>query len=361
MARLRAVAILLSVALLASAGCTGCTNTGPGGPKGGGEHPRLNGAGATFIYPMMTKWMKEYEQAKGIKVDYQSIGSGGGIKQMTAKTVDFGCSDGPMNDAQLKEAHEQGGDVVHIPLVMGAVVPAYNLPSLKDKQLKFSGPVLADIFLGNITQWNDPAIQKLNPGVELPGTKIVVVHRSDGSGTTYIFVDFLCKVSDEWEKKVGKATSVNWPTGLGEKGNENVAGQVKRSEGAIGYIELTYAWQQKDKIQYGKAKNAENEFVLASPESVTKAADNFVAAKKVPDDLRYNLANAPGKGSYPIAGTTWAFMYVNQKGNTAQGLKDFFTYVLTDGQKGCAELGYAPLPESLAKMAQEKVKRVTVK
>ena len=354
MARLRAVAILLSVALLASAGCTGCTNTGPGGPKGGGEHPRLNGAGATFIYPMMTKWMKEYEQAKGIKVDYQSIGSGGGIKQMTAKTVDFGCSDGPMNDAQLKEAHEQGGDVVHIPLVMGAVVPAYNLPSLKDKQLKFSGPVLADIFLGNITQWNDPAIQKLNPGVELPGTKIVVVHRSDGSGTTYIFVDFLCKVSDEWEKKVGKATSVNWPTGLGEKGNENVAGQVKRSEGAIGYIELTYALQND--IKYGSVQNKAGVFVSPTLEAVTAAANESLTT--IREDLRYSITDAPGKESYPIAGTSWGICYTKDPGGKGKAVHDFLYWCTHEGQQYCEALHYSKLPKGLVERVEKRLELI---
>jgi phosphate transport system substrate-binding protein len=339
------------LALLCATGCSGCND----GDKKGNlvEGGRLNGAGATFIYPMMSKWQKEYEKAKGVEVDYQSIGSGGGIKQMTAQTVDFGCSDGPMNDGQLKEAKAVGGDVIHIPLVMGAVVPAYNLPGVKE-QLKFTGPVLADIYLAKITAWNDPAIAKLNPGAELPATKIVVVHRSDGSGTTYVFVDYLCKVSPEWDKKVGRGTSVNWPTGLGEKGNELVAGQVKRSEGAIGYIELTYALQNY--IKYGSVQNKEGVFVSADLKSVAAAAD--ASLKDIPDDLRYSITDAAGKESYPISGTSWGLAYTNVKGGKSKAVRDFFHWCTHEGQEFCAGVHYARLPQRLVERVEKRLELI---
>jgi phosphate transport system substrate-binding protein len=251
--------------------------------------------------------------------------------------------------------------VVHVPLGLAAIVPAYNLPNLK-APLDFDGDILAGIFMGKITKWSDPAIAALNKDAKLPDLPIAVVHRSDGSGSTFIFSSYLTMTNDTWKKERGASTTIDWKgIGTGENGTAAVANAISKSEGAIGYIELTYALQQKGKIQYAKAKNAEGELVLGSPESVTKAAENFVAAKKIPDDLRYNLANAPGKGSYPISGTTWAFMYVNQKGDAARGLKDFFTWVLKDGQKRCTELGYAPLPESLAKLAEDRVKLIAVK
>ena len=253
------------------AGILGLVLLGCGGSGGSGAKPRINGAGATFIYPMMSKWAKEYDNAKGVEVNYQSIGSGGGVQQMTAKTADFGSTDGPMSEEQLKKAREVGGEVVHIPLAMGAVVPAYNLEEVKEP-LTFSGPVLADIYLGKIKKWNDKAIQDLNPGVNLPDKVIAVVHRSDGSGTTYVWVDYLAKVSDEWKKKVGVAQSVDWPVGEGAKGNEGVSGTVKSTPGAIGYIELIYALQNK--IEFGRVMNKEGAAIKASLESITTAADN---------------------------------------------------------------------------------------
>ena len=222
------------------------------GCGGGKSAKRLNAGGSTFVYPMMSKWASEYEKAKGAQVNYQSIGSGGGIQQMTAKTFDFGCTDSPMNEEQLKKCLDNGSEAVHLPLVMGAVVPVYSLAEVKEP-LRFSGPVLADIFLGKIKKWDDQALADLNPGVTLPDKEISVVHRSDGSGTTYIWVDYLAKVSPEWSKKVGVGTSVNWPVGIGQKGNEGIAGQVKRSPGSIGYVELIYAIQTD--IPYGVVKN----------------------------------------------------------------------------------------------------------
>ena len=333
---------LLGIAILSAGGC-----------GGGVEDKRLNGAGATFIYPMMTKWSKEYEKARGTKIDYQSIGSGGGIKQMTAQTVDFGCSDGPMNDGQLKEAKDKNGDVVHIPLVMGAVVPVYNLAEVKDR-LHFSGPVLADIFLGKITKWNDPAIKKLNPDAPLPDSNIVVVHRSDGSGTTYIWVDYLCKVSPEWNKQVGKGTSVNWPTGLGEKGNENVAGQVKRSAASIGYIELTYALQND--IAYGAVQNKEGAFIIPNLASVSAAAD--ASLSDISEDLRYSITDAPGKDSYPISGTSWGLAYTKNPGTKGKEVRDFFYWCTHDGQQFCEALHYSKLPKGLVERVEKRLELI---
>ena len=326
------------------------------GCSGGGGKPRLNGAGATFIYPMMSKWAAEYDKAKGVEVNYQSIGSGGGIQQMTAKTADFGSTDGPMNEEQLEKARETGGEVVHIPLAMGAVVPIYNLEDVSEP-LTFTGPVLADIFLGKIKKWNDQAIQDLNPGVKLPNKDIGVVHRSDGSGTTYIWVDYLAKVSPEWKKKVGVATSVNWPTGEGAKGNEGVAGSVRGSPGSIGYIELIYALQND--IKFGLVKNKEGVAVKASLKSITAAADN--ALKDIPEDLRYSITDAAGKDSYPISGTNWAVIYVNQPSGTGQQVVDFLRWVTHDGQQFCEDLHYAKLPPGLVKRVEKKLDSVKVK
>jgi phosphate ABC transporter phosphate-binding protein len=330
---------LVSVALLCVVGC----GTGV-------EDKRLSGAGATFIYPIMSKWASEYEKAKGVKINYQSIGSGGGIQQMTAQTVDFGCSDGPMNDEQLAKAKEVKGDVVHIPLAMGADVPAYNLAEVKE-QLRFSGPVLADIFLGKITKWNDAAIKKLNPDAALPDKDIVVVHRSDGSGTTYIWVDYLSKVSGEWKSKVGIGTSVNWPTGIGQKGNEGVAGQVKRSPGSLGYIELIYAVQNG--IQYGSVQNKDGVFVSASMESVTAAADAMLT--NIPEDLRYSIVDAPGKSSYPISGTSWAVVYTNNPGGKGKDIRAFLYWCTHDGQRFCEALHYSRLPKGLVERVDQRL------
>ena len=316
----------------------------------GSGKPRINGAGATFIYPMMSKWAAEYDKVKGVEVNYQSIGSGGGIQQMTAKTADFGSSDGPMNDEQLQKARDMGGEVLHIPLAMGAVVPAYNLEGTTEP-LTFTGPLLADIFLGKIKKWNDNAIRDLNPNVILPDKDIGVVHRSDGSGTTYVWVDYLAKVSPEWKKRVGVATSVDWPVGEGAKGNEGVAKRVRETPGALGYIELIYALQND--IKFALVKNKEGVAIKADLKSVTAAADN--ALKDIPEDLRYSITDASGKDSYPISGTNWAVLYVNQPAKKGQLVVDFLRWVIHDGQQYCEELHYAKLPPGIVERGEKKL------
>jgi phosphate transport system substrate-binding protein len=323
--------------------------------SGCGSSKRLNAGGATFVYPIMSKWASEYKKATGIEVNYQSIGSGGGIQQMTARTFDFGCSDGPLNDEQLEKCRDNGAEAVHIPLVMGAVVPVYNLQGVEGP-LKFTGAVLADIFLGKIKKWNDQAIQELNPGVEFPDKEIVVIHRSDGSGTTYIWVDYLSKVNPAWKKKVGVGTSVNWPTGIGQKGNEGVAGQVRRTTGSIGYVELIYALQND--ISFGLVQNKEGEFVKASLESVTAAAN--ASLKEIPDDLRFSITDAPGKGSYPISGTNWAVVYQKLPAKKGQMVVDFLRWVTHEGQEYTADLHYARLPKGLVKRLEKKLDAIEV-
>jgi len=305
---------------------------------------QINGAGATFPYPIYSKWFSEYNKLHpNVQINYQSIGSGGGIRQVSNQTVFFGATDGPMTNDQLLAAP---GKILHFPTVLGAVVPVYSIPNV-NAELKFSGQVLADIFLGKITKWNDPAIVKLNAGVNLPGTDITVVHRSDGSGTTYIWVDYLSKVSSEFKSKVGVNTSVNWPTGVGGKGNEGVAGLVQQSPGSIGYVELIYALQNK--ISYGSVQNLAGEFLRASVESVTAAA--AAAAAKMPADFRVSITNAEGKGAYPISSFTWLLLYESPKDKAqAKVMVDFVKWALTDGQKYCAELGYAPLPDAVVKL-----------
>ena len=305
---------------------------------------QINGAGATFPNPIYSKWFSDYNKMKPqVQINYQPIGSGGGIRQLTNQTVFFGATDGPMTAEQLQAAP---GKVLHLPTVLGAVVPVYNLPGTK-AELKFSGPVLADIYLGKITKWNDPAIAKLNQGVMLPSTDITVVHRAEASGTTYIFVDFLSKLSPEWMKKAGVATSVNWPVGLGGKGNEGVSGLVQQTPGSIGYVELIYALQNK--IAYGTVQNSEGEFVRASVEAVTAAAG--AAVKNMPKDFRVSITNAPGKGVYPISSFTWLLLYENPKDKAqSKAMVDFVKWALTDGQKFAPDLGYAPLPAEVVKL-----------
>ena len=313
---------------------------------------QINGAGASFPYPIYAKWFSEYNKLHPeVEINYQSIGSGGGIRQLTNETVFFGATDGPMNEEQLKAAP---GPVLHFPTVLGAVVPIYNIPGV-DGQLKFSGKVLADIIMGKITKWNDAAITALNPGVKLPATDIAVAHRSDGSGTTYIFVDYLSKVSPEFKEKVGVNTSVNWPTGVGGKGNEGVAGLVKQTPGTIGYVELIYALQNK--IPFGSVQSADGEFLQASLESVTAAATG--AAKSMPADFRVSITNAPGKGAYPISSFTWLLFYENPTDKAkAKVMVDFMKWALTDGQKYCAELGYSPLPKEVVALEMEALKKI---
>jgi phosphate transport system substrate-binding protein len=315
---------------------------------------KINGAGATFPNPIYQKWISEYNKLhSNVEINYQSIGSGGGIQQVIKQTVFFGATDGPMTPDQLASAP---GKVLHFPSVLGAVVPVYNLPNVS-AELKFSGPVLADIFLGKITKWNDPAIAKLNAGVTLPATDITVAHRADGSGTTYIWVDYLAKVSPEWKTKAGVATSVNWPTGVGGRGNEGVAGLVKQTPGAIGYVELVYALQNK--ISYGQVLNAAGESVKATVQSVTTAAAE--AAKAMPADFRVSITNAPGKGVYPISSFTWILLYENAKDKAqARTMVDFMKWALTDGQKFAPDLGYAPLPDAVVKLEMAALAKIKV-
>lgn len=298
----------------------------------------INGAGATFPYPIYSKWFNEYAKVDpSVRFNYQSIGSGGGQKQILSETVDFGASDGPMTDASLAKAPSK---LLHIPTVAGADVVSYNLPG--NPKLKLDGPTVAGIFLGKIRKWNDPAITSQNPGVSVPDQDILVVHRSDGSGTTYIFTDYMCSVSSEWKDKVGKGTSVNWPVGLGGKGNEGVSGQVKQSPGAIGYIELAYAKQNK--LPYADIKNSSGKYIAASIESVTAA----LATAQIPDDFRFSMVNPPGADAYPIAGTTWLLVYAQQK-DAAKGAKlvQFLKWAFSEGEKMAAVLDYAPLPENV--------------
>jgi phosphate transport system substrate-binding protein len=311
----------------------------------------LNGAGATFPYPMYSKWFSEYHKLHpDIQMNYQSIGSGGGIRQVIAGTVDFGASDGPMTDDQLKEAKMK---ILHIPTVLGADVPAYNIPGVT-AELKFTPEALAGIFLGKVTKWNDKAIASVNPGVNLPEKDIIVVHRSDGSGTTYIWTDYLTKVNADWQSQTGKGTSVKWPIGLGGKGNEGVAGLIRQLAGSIGYVELIYAVQNN--ISYGSVKNAAGNFVKASLESVTAAA---ASAPKMPADFRVSITNAPGKDAYPISSFTW-LLIPEQSKDAAKGkiLADFLNWMVTDGQKMAAALSYAPLPDVVAQKVKDAIKQV---
>jgi phosphate transport system substrate-binding protein len=316
------------------------------------QNVQIDGAGATFPYPIYSKWFSEYNKLHpNVQINYQSIGSGGGIRQLTNQTVFFGATDGPMTAEQIAGA---GRKILHLPTVLGAVVPVYNIPGL-DAELKFTGPVLADVFLGKVTKWNDPALAQLNPGVNLPGSEITVVHRSDGSGTTYIWADYLSKVSPEWKTKVGVATSVNWPAGVGGKGNEGVAGLVRQTPGSIGYVELIYALQNK--IDYGSVKNAAGEFQRASLESVTAAA--AATEGKMPADFRVSITNAPGRGVYPIASFTWILLAESPKDkNKGKAMVDFMRWALADGQKLAAGLGYAPLPASVIQLELAALNRI---
>jgi phosphate transport system substrate-binding protein len=328
----RIAAILLAVFGLASALLAGNALT-------------ITGAGASFPYPMYSKWFDEYHKKDtNIEINYQSIGSGGGIKQVTEGTVDFGASDGPMNDDQLKAFQDKHGfAILHFPTVLGAVVPTYNIPGVT-ADLNFTPEALSGIFLGKITKWNDPAIAGANKGVSLPGNDIVVVHRSDGSGTSYIWTDYLSKISDEWKSKVGKGSSVNWPVGLGGKGNEGVAGLVKQTANAFGYVELIYAIQNK--MPYGAVKNSSGTFVKADLAGVTAAAAG--AAKSMPDDFRVSITDAPGKAAYPVSSFTWLLIPAKfSDGAKRDALKGFVKWMLADGQNYAESLSYAKLPKEV--------------
>lgn len=309
----------------------------------------INGAGATFPYPIYSKWFDEYIKVDpSVRFNYQSIGSGGGQKQILAQTVDFGASDGPMSNENLAKAP---GKILHIPTVAGAVVLTYNLPG--NPQLRLDAQTIADIFLGKITRWNDQRIAALNPGRALSKLDIIVVHRSDGSGTTYIFVDYLSAVNPTWEKKVGRNTSVKWPVGLGGKGNEGVAGQVKQLQGSIGYVELAYAHQNK--LPVAEIKNSSGKFVTPTVESITAA----MASAKVPDDFRFSMVNPPGETAYPISGATWLLIYEKQN-DAGKGPKlvQFLNWALTKGEAMAADLDYAPLPPALEARVLERIKTI---
>jgi phosphate transport system substrate-binding protein len=312
----------------------------------------LNGAGATFPYPIYSKWFDEYAKtAGGVRFNYQSIGSGGGIRQIIERTVDFGASDGPMTDEQLKKAP---GPLLHIPTVLGAVVATYNLPG--NPKLKFTPDVLADVFLGKITEWNDHRIRAANPGARLPSRPILVVHRSDGSGTTYIWADYLSKVSREWERTVGRGTSVKWPVGLGGKGNEGVAGQVKNTPGALGYVELAYAITNK--LPVASILNPAGKFVEPTIQSTTAAAAG--AAENMPADFRVSLTNAPGDDAYPVASFTWLVVYREQRDETkGRALVKFLWWAIHDGQTYASDLLYAPLPAPVVKRVEAELEAIT--
>jgi phosphate transport system substrate-binding protein len=321
----------------------------------GGAKVLLNGAGATFPYPMYSKWFDVYnKQHPDIQINYQSIGSGGGIRQVLAGTVDFGATDGPMNPDQLKEFQDKhGSQILHFPTVMGAVVPTYNIEGVK-QELKFTPDALAGIYLNKITKWSDSEIAKANTGVNLPASDIVVVHRSDGSGTTYVWVDYLAKISPEWKSKVGVGTSVNWPTGLGGKGNEGVAGLVKQTPNSIGYVELIYAVQNS--MPYGSVLNSSGNYVKASLEGVTAAAAG--AAKNMPDDFRASITDAPGKYAYPISSFTWLLIpQIISDAPKREALVGFLRWMLGDGQKMAGTLDYAPLPKEVV---QKEVKAISL-
>ena len=316
----------------------------------------ITGAGATFPYPIYSKWFDEYQKKNpSIEINYQSIGSGGGIRQVTEGTVDFGASDGPMNDEQLKAFQDKHGfGILHFPTVLGADVPTYNIPGVS-AALNFTPEALAGIFLGKITKWNDPAIAAPNKGVDLPNSDIVVVHRSEGSGTTYIWTDYLSKVSEEWKNKVGKGASVNWPVGLGGKGNEGVTGQIKNAPNSIGYVELIYA--VSNKIPYGNVKNSSGVFVKADLASVSAAAS--AAAKTMPEDFRVSITDPPGKTAYPIASFTW--LLIPEKFTDAakrDAIKGFVKWMLTDGQNYTEQLSYAKLPKEVVAKEEKALAKV---
>ena len=311
----------------------------------------LNGAGATFPYPMYSKWFSEYNKLHSdVQINYQSIGSGGGIRQVLNGTVDFGASDGPMSDEQLAQAKTK---ILHIPTVLGAVVPAYNVPGISG-EIKFTPEALAGIFLGKVQKWNDAAITQANPGINFPDKPIIVIYRSDGSGTTFIFTDYLSKISKDWSNTVGKGTSVKWQIGMGGKGNEGVAGQIRQLQGSIGYVELVYAVENK--ITYGSIKNAAGNFVKASLDGVTEAA---ASSPKMPADFRVSITNAPGKTAYPISSFTWLLIPVQAKDpKKGKIIADFLDWMASDGQKMTSQLSYAPLPQNVVEKVKAAIKQI---
>ncbi len=314
----------------------------------------LTGAGATFPYPIYSKWFSDYATRTGVKINYQSIGSGGGIRQLTEGTVDFGATDSPMSDGEM--ANAKGGRILHIPTVMGAVVATYNVPGIS-QPLKLTGEVLADIFLGRIRRWNDARIAALNGDANLPNQEILVVHRSDGSGTTYIFTDYLSNVSPGWKNGPGTGKEVQWPAGLGAKGNEGVAGQVKQTPGSIGYVELAYAKQNR--LPFANMQNSSGEFVTATIESVTAAAAGVIARLPTDTDYRISIVNAPGSGAYPIASFTWIILYEQQTdADKGRKLVDFLRWALREGGASASALDYAPLPQEMVARLEQRLNTV---
>ncbi|MEJ2678125.1 MAG: phosphate ABC transporter substrate-binding protein PstS [Gemmatimonadota bacterium] len=314
----------------------------------------LTGAGATFPYPIYSKWFYEYAQKTGVKINYQAIGSGGGIRQLTERTVDFGASDAPMSDEEMSKVPVK---VLHFPTVIGAVAVTYNLPGM-DTSLKFTPDVLADIFLGKITKWNDGRISTLNPGVKLPATDILVVHRSDGSGTTFIFTDYLSSVSPAWKSAVGKGKEVQWPVGLGGKGNQGVAGQIRQTPGAIGYVELAYANQNK--LPVAELRNQAGNYVKPSLEGATAAAAGVAAHLPANTDFRVSIVNAPGAQAYPISSFTWLLLYQHMdNAKKAQELIDFIKWALNTGEQQVSALDYAPLPSNMVQLEMKQLQEVT--
>jgi phosphate transport system substrate-binding protein len=346
----RLLALLTALALSACSGSK--EGAPPAGTGSGGSKLQINGAGATFPYPIYSKWFAEYnKQHPNVEINYQSLGSGAGIRQLTSRTVFFGASDQPMNEDQLKAAP---GRILHFPTVLGAVVPIYNIPGVS-QELKFTGPILADIVLGKLRKWNDPVIAKHNPGVALPDLDITLVHRSEGSGTTFIFADYLAKISPEFKSKVGVDSALKWPTGVGGKGNEGVSGLVRQTPGSVGYVELIYALQSK--ITYGSVQNAAGTFVPASVDSVTAAA----ATAQIPADFRVSLTNAPGADAYPLASFTWLLLYEDPPDKAhSRVMVDFVRWAAADGQKFARELGYAPLPKTVADMVLKALEQIKV-
>ncbi|MEK6284745.1 MAG: phosphate ABC transporter substrate-binding protein PstS [Acidobacteriota bacterium] len=345
----RTIAAFL-VAVLSALVLSACTSS----PTGSNAEVRLTGAGATFPNPIYQKWFSEYNKAHpNLKFDYQSIGSGGGIRQISERTVDFGGSDAPMKDEDLKTAK---GEILHIPTVLGADVITYNLQGVST-DLKLSPEAIAGIFLGHITKWNDPQIASSNPGANLPASDIATVHRSDGSGTTFVFTDYLSKVSPEWKEKVGAGTSVNWPgKGLGAKGNEGVTGQVKQTPNSIGYVELIYA--EQNKLPYASVRNAAGGFVRPELESITAAAAG--AAGQMPDDLRVSITNSLSASAYPISSFTYLLVYKEQQDQAkGKALVDFLWWAIHDGEQMAKDLLYAPLPQEVVKKAEQKIDSIT--
>jgi phosphate transport system substrate-binding protein len=332
-------------------------STKPTAATSAGAGADLTGAGSTFAHPLYSKWAAAYDSSAHVKINYQPIGSGGGIKQLQEQTVDFGATDGPMSDTELQSA--RGGPILHFPTAMGAVVISYNLPELK-QPLNLTGAVVADLFLGKISKWNDPQIAKLNPGVTLPAKDVLVVHRSDGSGTTYVFTDYLSAVSPAWKSGPGKGKDVKWPVGLGGKGNEGVAGQIKQTPASVGYIELAYAKQNN--LPFAAVQNSAGKFVLPSVESVTAAAATQMDHLPATSDYRVSIVNAPGAESYPISSFTWILAYVKMQDATkAKEIADFLKWGLTTGQSYEPGLYYAPLPEALAKQLLARVDSIQTK